>query len=376
MARVLALIIAVLLVLPGQADEGQERAKLEALKGEIQQLQQSLRQRSGELDRLKNELQSQELALAAINGRISALDHQAAGLEADLSDLGRQQRELHTSRQQQQELIARELDSAYRLGQAEPIKLLLNQEDPQKFARTMRYYRYFVDARRQKIQLYQKTLEDLARVESDIATKRNQLDDSRELLMVEKDKLGRAQEERRTVLTHLNAELDTDQARLQNLEKDRRELEKIIAHLKQAIQNLAPQKSQSLAELKGKLPWPVEGKVIKAFGSERAATIRWTGWLIGAAEGRSVVAIHAGRVVFADYLRGHGLMLIVDHGGGYLSLYAHNQVLLRELGAWVQGGDEIALAGNSGGLVESALYFEIRHNGKPQDPKPWLIGRR
>jgi septal ring factor EnvC (AmiA/AmiB activator) len=116
--------------------------------------------------------------------------------------------------------------------------------------------------------------------------------------------------------------------------------------------------------------------VTQSYGSFRAQSLKWTGWLISASEGSPVTAVHTGRVAFSDYLRGHGLMLIVDHGDGYLSLYAHNRELLKQVGDWVQAGDRIALAGNSGGLTDSALYFEIRHNGRPQDPKAWLGASR
>lgn len=107
----------------------------------------------------------------------------------------------------------------------------------------------------------------------------------------------------------------------------------------------------------------------------RAQNLPWTGWLIAADEGTAVNAVHPGRVVFSDYLRGHGLVLIIDHGDDYLSLYAHNQVLLKEPGDWVKQGERIALVGKSGGLEDSALYFEIRHNGRPQDPRNWLARR-
>lgn len=120
------------------------------------------------------------------------------------------------------------------------------------------------------------------------------------------------------------------------------------------------------------MPWPVQGKIRNFFGQRRNADLHWSGWLLGARQATEVAAVHYGRVVFADYLRGHGLLLIIDHGEGYLSLYAHNQVLLKDIGNWVSTGEIIARVGNTGGLESSALYFEIRHRGKAVDPKPWL----
>ena len=129
---------------------------------------------------------------------------------------------------------------------------------------------------------------------------------------------------------------------------------------------------QPFGKLKGKLPWPVVGKPSNRFGRYRNGTsLRWQGLTIPSTEGNRVEAIHSGRIVFADWLRGSGLLVIIDHGDGYMSLYAHNQSLLKEIGDWVNPGDTIATVGNSGGQQRSGLYFEIRHNGKPTDPKRW-----
>lgn len=126
-------------------------------------------------------------------------------------------------------------------------------------------------------------------------------------------------------------------------------------------------------ELKGKLPWPTQGKIIKQFGSARATNkVRWQGLMIASDEGAPVHAVHHGRVVFADYLRGHGLLLIIDHGDSFLSLYAHNQMLYKEIGDWVSAGEEIATVGQSGGQDQAGLYFELRHQGKPTNPNSWL----
>jgi septal ring factor EnvC (AmiA/AmiB activator) len=359
-----------------ESDDKEARSQLEALKERITELGDKLLQRNSEVDDLSAELQNSEQTLAQTNKRIADLDGEVDTLEEELSLLAERKTELENRSLAQKNLIAREVRSAYRQGSSEPVRLLLNQEDPQKLARILTYYRYFAEARREKIDDFTATLNDLASVETAIKTKQHDLLSRRKALVKEAETLATEQEQRSAILASLNAALSSDKAQLDKLNQERKALEQVIARLEQQIQTLANKSSTPFAKLRGKLPWPVMGKIRQGFGSHRAQSLKWTGWLIAAEEGTPVNPVHNGRVVFADYLRGQGMMVIVDHGGGYLSLYAHNQVLLKETGDWVQAGDKIALAGNSGGLSDSALYFEIRHNGKPQDPKVWLSAQR
>ncbi len=372
----LLLILGVALAAGASGDEGDKRERLEALEQQIAELQEEVRQRHGELDSLQAELRDREMAMAEVTRRIGELDQKVQELESELAKLRQRREDLVGEKERQQKYVARELESAYRIGRSEPFKLLLNQEDPQKLARTLRYYRYFADARREKIEGFLATLEELSEVEQSILTNQQSLRDSRRSLAEQRSELAARQEERRAALAQINASLDTDRKRLEALQQERKELEALLARLEEAIQNLAPEDTEPFAERRGKLAWPVTGPVEAAFGSRRAGSLRWTGWLIGAEAGEPVQAVHPGRVVFSDYLRGHGLVLIIDHSDGYLSLYAHNQVLLQEMGDWVRKGEILARVGNSGGLEKSALYFEIRHNGKPQDPRIWLGARR
>ncbi len=378
--RVLTLVL-LALALPGHGQddskEAQERSRLQTLKDQISALQQRLLNRNSEADQLAAELEKRELAAAAINKRIAALDGDVEQLLAEVAELGGRRDTLQAQSLEQQAALAREINSAYRLGSSEPVKLLLNQEDPQKMARVLQYYRYFAAARREKIDEFQATIDQLVTVEDAIAARRQELLATRQTLDTQLADLKAEQEQRGAVLASINAALGDDQARLAKLNSERIRLEEVIASLEAAIHDLAPTTANApFPKLKGKLPWPVAGRVTQSYGSFRAQSLKWTGWLISASEGSPVTAVHTGRVAFSDYLRGHGLMLIVDHGDGYLSLYAHNRELLKQVGDWVQAGDRIALAGNSGGLTDSALYFEIRHNGRPQDPKAWLGASR
>ena len=170
-----------------------------------------------------------------------------------------------------------------------------------------------------------------------------------------------------------NTIADTD-AKLKSADEDRHHLEKLLQEVVRITGKMQmPASNHPFNKLKGQLPWPTSGKVLHNFGSQRVANkVRWQGVLISAPEGNPVFAVHQGRVVFADYLRGQGLLLIIDHGSGFMSLYAHNQSLFKNLGDWVNAGEQVASVGQSGGQSNSALYFELRYKGEPTDPRPWL----
>lgn len=355
------------------ADESKlEKAKLEKLREQIEAVQETLAKRSENRNALSAELEQRERSMADISAAINQLNNQIVALDGELAELAQRRSQLEAQRDAQQAHIAREIDAAFRLGQSEPLKLLLNQEDPEQLNRMLKYYGYFLETRAQKIARYRATMSELDSVRADIGQRQQALAERRETQEQRQQELDEEQAQRREILARITAELNTEQARLTQLEQEREQLELLISRLEEAIQNLAPPSSDPFPHLRGKLPWPIEGRVLQAFGSPRAQNLPWKGWLIATSEGEPINAVHQGRVVFADYLRGHGLVIIVDHGNQYLSLYAHNQVLLKETGEWVGSGETIAQAGKSGGLSESALYFEIRHNGQPQDPKSWL----
>ena len=184
--------------------------------------------------------------------------------------------------------------------------------------------------------------------------------------------IGKQQRQRDLGL--LNKAIRGKDARLQKMAADREELERLLEVIEQAVAELQiPMEFQDFASQKGAMYWPVTGKPSNRFGGRRAGSqMRWRGLVIPAEEGSRVASIHHGRVVFADWFRGSGLLLIIDHGDGYMSLYAHNQALLRDVGEWVSGGSPVAMVGNSGGQQEAALYFEIRHDGKPINPDAWM----
>ncbi|TNE80869.1 MAG: ATPase [Gammaproteobacteria bacterium] len=355
------------------ADEKEDREKLKQIGKDILKLEQSIQGDNKEQRQLAAALRKSELAAADLNREIRNLEQQAARLDDELRQLQKRRQELEQSRQAQQQLIAQQVSAAYRLGSQESIKLLLNQEDPDKVSRALKYYDYFLTARAEKISHYLQTIADLQEVEKDINGRQESLAATREDLEEQQQQLAESRRARSDVLARLERQITNSQQSLNQLKGERKRLESVIKALEESLARLAsPSNTEPFAKRKGKLPWPVSGQLSQYFGATRTADLTWNGWLLKAKEGTGVHAVHHGRIVFSDYLRGHGLLVIIDHGDGYMSLYAHNQVLLKVTGDWVQSGEIIARVGNSGGQRDHALYFEIRHNGRPTNPKYWL----
>ncbi len=374
--KALLTAIAFLLLSTASAGEKEDRAKLEKIGKDISKLEQSIKGQSRQQDKLAGELKKIELASADLNNKISTIEKQRAALNRELIQLEKQQKKLESLKHSQQQLISQEIVAAYRLGSEEPIKLLLNQEDPEKFSRSLKYYDYFLAARAEKLASYRQTHQQLETTKSDITSREQSLAESRQQLAIEQQTLRENRQQREQLLTSLGKQIQNSQQTLNQLRNERQRLETVLKALEQrAMQLAAPASKQPFSKQKGKLPWPVSGKLTQHFGAVRNADITWSGWLMQAVEGLHVHSIHHGRVIFSDYLRGYGLLVIIDHGEGYMSLYAHNQVLLRETGDWVKPGERIARVGNTGGQADHALYFEIRHNGKPTNPKAWLASK-
>ncbi|HEB26516.1 MAG TPA: ATPase [Porticoccus sp.] len=370
---VISAILTLLLASSSLAGEKEDRIKLKIISQDIAKLQQSIKGSSKQQDSLNKALRKAELASAEINLKINSLETKLKSLKTELTQLHLEQTTLEASRKSQQSMISKQITAAYHLGSEEPIKLLLNQENPDRISRTLKYYDYFLQARGEKLSHYRETLTSLNRVEVSISNHQLALSTNRDALKQEHKQLTERQQARREVLAQLNKQLSGSKQTLNKLNTERSRLESVLKSLQESIAKLSlPSTEQPFAGQRGRLAWPVSGRLSKHFGASRNASITWDGWLLRANEGSPVNTIHHGRVIFSNYLRGHGLLIIIDHGDGYMSLYAHNQVLLKETGEWILTGETIAKVGNSGGRAEHALYFEIRHNGKPANPKHWL----
>jgi septal ring factor EnvC (AmiA/AmiB activator) len=373
LALSLGLLLAVSSAAMAQSDEEKAREQLQQLEVDIKQITSELSAASSRHNELQAQLREAEVQLGALQRDITENQTALTAGAEELKDLRQQRSEHELARDQQQARIALELKTAWQIGRQGEFKVLLNQENPHTVARSLAYYRYFFRARNTLLEQYRKTLRELEELQQRIDTKLAELEIRGQTLEKQQADLTTAQDARKLAAAQLSESISSKSSQLKQKEQDRKELEKLLKAIEEAIVDLqVPANYASFQSTRGQMPWPVAGKPSNRFDQPRnEGKMRWQGVTIPAKEGTTVKAIHHGRVVYADWLRGSGLLLIIDHGDGYMSLYAHNESLLREVGEWVTAGTPVSTVGNSGGQDQAALYFEIRHNGKPTNPSKW-----
>ena len=356
-----------------EPEEREARGKLEQLQARIKRISREISADNQRKNSLQQELKKAEVELGRLQSDMADNERAIAASKEELVSLREQSAEQEKARDKQQARIALELKTAWQLGQQSQVKVLLNQESPHTIARAMAYYRYFFQARNELVASYRETLLQLQELEQRIATTLDQLAGQQAQLAQQQTQLVTAQATRAQAVAKLSDSIDSKAEQLKQMQRNRKELEDLIAAIEKAVTDLeVPDDYQPFKSAKGKMPWPLPGKRANNYGRPRnEGKMRWQGVTIPAKEGTPVSSIHHGRVVYADWLRGSGLLMIIDHGNGYMSLYAHNQSLLREVGEWVSAGTPISTVGNSGGQERSGLYFEIRHQGKPTNPGGW-----
>lgn len=349
-------------------------ADLKKLKQDIQSAQQRINKSHGEENKLENNLRQTEIKLGTIESDVFKLKKDIAATQIQLNALNDDSKQLIVNKKQQEEQIIAQINASYRMGRESKIKILLNQEDPQKLSRSLVYADYFNRAHIESIEEYRATLDKIEQNKLSIETKSHELLTSKDALIKNQKILQASYQLRSQSLVELKKTIKTDKDQLKKLELDHAQLESLLRSVSVAIENIKlPSDSLPFKKTKGKLNWPTTGERKNRFGKIRSpGNLRWQGISFYANSGKEVRAVHHGRVIFADWFRGKGLLMIIDHGDGYMTLYAHNQSLLRETGDWVSAGETIAGVGNSGGLDHSELYFEIRHQGQPLNPIYWL----
>ena len=359
-----------------QSEEEQARVQLQQLQRDIKRINREISDANTRKSKLQQQLRQAEVQLGTVQRNIADNRRSIADSKQEIVQLEKQRAAQEQARDQQQARIAVELKTAWQMGQQSRVKILLNQESPHTVARAMGYYRYFFAARNELMVQYRDTLRQLQELELSIADKLAQLEKQEKILAQQRAKLAKAQDNRQQAVAQLSASISDKGQQLKRKQQDRKELENLLRAIEEAVIDLqVPSNYQAFKSARGKMPWPVKGKPSNTFGRARnEGKMRWQGITIPAKEGVTVRAIHHGRVVYSDWLRGSGLLLIIDHGDGYMSLYAHNQSLLRDVGEWVTAGTPISTVGSSGGRDRAALYFEIRHQGKPTNPAKWCGG--
>jgi septal ring factor EnvC (AmiA/AmiB activator) len=265
---------------------------------------------------------------------------------------------------------------SYMTGREELFKLLLSQESPASLGRMLVYYDYFNRARSERIRAVSAELgklDDLGSQTERVAAELARLEAEQ---AAEVAALAKIRDERKAAVAKLDAGIATANAAMTKLRSDEKRLTELVVQLTELMAGFPVDTEQPFGKLKGKLAWPVQGRIVGDYGQPRGGgPVKWSGVLLEASQGTAVRAVYHGRVAFADWLPGLGLLIIVDHGDGYMSLYGHNEALLKEPGDWVEPGETIAQVGDTGGQSRPALYFEIRQNGEPVNPRPWIASK-
>ncbi|HEY5645345.1 MAG TPA: peptidoglycan DD-metalloendopeptidase family protein [Pseudomonadales bacterium] len=354
-------------------DPESTRKELDAVVEQLNALDKWMNDAEKQRVRWEKEVQQKDTEVATVAGRVETAGAAVRAVEAELGKLSREQQALEGKRAEQAGRIGQHLAASYRMSGQDFLKLMLNQESPDTFERIARYHRYFTEARMAVLDDYRTTLDELADNRLQLETQRDEANHRRETLEQQEQALVRERESRRKLLADLGQQIEDKSGERKRLEADRARLEQLFAELTRRTTELD---GTAFEARKGALPWPVSGRVVNAFGQPRAdGRLTWHGMLIAADEGTSVRSVFRGRVVFASWLRGFGLLTIVDHGGGYMTLYGHADVLLKTVGDWAESGEVIARAGKSGGQQRSGLYFEVRQKGVARDPIGWLQRR-
>lgn len=382
MIRTLALALCLgVLAAPAAAQDADRAKKEAAAQQRLEQLRKQIRDITAEQRALEGErgAASRELraADAKVGEAVRALRRTEAGIattETELQQLQSQQRELEAGLSGQREALSALVRSAYALGRHEQLKLLLAQDRAADLARVLAYHRYFQADRQERIAGLIEELRALAAVARQIQDQREVLEAARARQQADLAALETQRGERATLLATLEAGFKDRAARLAALGKDEAGVVKLLEQLRDAVADIPRQvdDNRPFASRRGQLGKPLAGTVLAAFGGRLPDGRGSDGLLIAGTAGAEVRAVAPGRVAFSDWLKGYGLLTIVDHGDGWMSLYAFNDALLKDAGDWVRAGDPLATVGSSGGQGRPALYFELRRNGQPQDPKPWL----
>jgi len=382
--RLAALAAAALCALPCAAPtaapsgkRGQTEAQLKAIQAEIARIHAKASRDQVQADKLTRKLRSAELSVGASRQALDALRNERTDRARHRAQLAAEKHAREAQIATERSMLAGELRAAYLIGRAEPLKLLLNQQDPARAGRMLAYYGYFGRARAEELGRIEADVQRLDELDGALAAEEQHLAELERDRQTELERLETARSARRAALASLASQSRTRAERLARLEREQSGLESLLRDLRRALDRTTIIDSRdAFARLRGRLAWPVSGHLAASFGESRAGAVKWDGVLIDTQLGAPVHAICAGRVVFADWLPGLGLLMILDHGDGYLSLYGHNERLFKPVGARVAAGDAIAAAGDTGGSATPALYFEIRKGDRPVDPRPWFASAR
>ena len=347
----------------------QVHEKLTTLQQAISQQKLNIKSVNQKRTRIEATLKKDDLAIAKVIKQLNQTTQNKKLTARKINNLIKEKHQLNQSKKQQEKILGQQLRAAYSTGNHDYLKLLLNQQDSGNIQRNITYYQYLNTAKMAEIDTFKATINELKNIEVNYNQENEKLSLLASQQNQQKSALEKSKKERKSNLKLLSKELLNNQQKLEQLVAEEENLVRALNQLAQMAQveiNL-----NGLGQLKRQLAWPVSGKISHNFGTRKQGYLKWKGVLLNAQEGKQVKAIHNGTVLFSDWLKGYGLVTVIDHGKGYMSLYGHNQALLKSVGDRVETGEPIALVGQSGGQSQSGLYFEIRYKGKAVNPKKW-----
>lgn len=372
--RILALAAFMSGALAQESDLTQiKEQELEEVREQISRLKQSMDRRAAARDRITGELQAAEVRISETRLHLRELERQHAFSRKKKAELDGRLEVKATELAEESRQLAAQVRSAYTSGQQERMKLLLNQHDPATLGRLMTYYRYFSEFRSENIDAVNGHIRELGDLREQAAAEEIRLGGLARARTADLRELKTAQEKRQGLLTTLQFKIAQEGSEIERLAAQEQDLARLIAELTTILSDYPITSEEPFRDLKGRLTWPIAGSLLHDFGQPRASGhLKWHGVVLAAPRGREIRAVYHGRVIFADWLAGMGLLVIVDHGEGYMTLYGYNETTLKIAGDWVAPGDVIATVGDSGGQVRSGLYFEIRQGTKTLNPRSWV----
>lgn len=356
------------------ADEAATLKKLEAIKAAIAAESKARERVKDEHALASRALREIEIATGAAARRLAEIEDEVDRQTAGLAELDRQRAAREADLAGQRQRLAALLRAAHAIGRDQDLRAWLARDQLGESERLLALSRYLQGSRLREVQKLQAELAALTELAATIDAAQAKLATERAAAESAASALAAKRSERQGVLAGLAAQVASHETRLRAFARDQQMLTQLLARLHDVFADIPPGLSatQAFSARRGRLPRPLAGKVLQGFGAPQRSGRHSEGWLIAASVGSPVRAIARGRVAYADWLNGFGLLIILDHGDGYMSLYARNEALLRDVGDWVDPGSAIARSGDGGGSEPPALYFELRHSGQPLDPKVWL----
>lgn len=346
--------------------------RLEDVQAEIQSISKSLDESKRTRAELHKQLEKQSKAVSTLSRSLHDLAQQLKQKDQELKQLEQEQQQFRQSHAKQLTALGSQLRAAYLNSSPNYLKVLLSQHEPSKLSRSSTYFHYFHQARQQQLDGITASLKTLTHNRQTLLTAQQQQKVLYQQQQAQQQQLQQQNQQRLATAKQLDRKMNQQGARVASLREQEQALQSLLSSLAKQVKPTV-QSNQAFAKRKGQLPWPVNGKITTRYGSSRnLGKLTWQGIMIKAPSGREIISTAPGRVVFSDWLRGFGLLLIIDHGDKYMTLYGNNQSLLKEVGDTVNTGDLVALSGDQGIRQYTGLYFELRHQGNPTDPTKWL----